>query len=155
MNRTPDVVACFACLHEKGIRREEIMSTPRKKIARIAKVAYTSVLEVSVPSVFSILSDLSVVFFSRFGCQISSPKWPTRRVSMIGFVRKLVIVHKHVVGRLIPYNLELACVRKLEAICPDVRALPRRSLWMATSWMNHSVRKVGVEYRAAWRLEMS
>ena len=31
MNRTPDVVACFACLHEKGIRREEIMSTPRKK----------------------------------------------------------------------------------------------------------------------------
>ena len=147
--------ALLACMKRISEGKKYWAHRAKKTSQELRMLPYKSVLEVSVPSAFSILSDQSVVFFSRFVCQTSYPKWPTWRVSMIGFVRKLVIVHKHVVGRLIPYNLELACVRKLEAICPDVRALPRRSLWMATSWMNHSVRKVGVEYRAAWRMEMS
>ena len=68
LNRTPDVVACFACLHEEDIRirREKIVGTQRKNTSQeLQKLPNTSVLEVSVPSVFSILSvlsDLSVVF---------------------------------------------------------------------------------------------
>ena len=65
---------------------------------------------------------------------------------MVEFFRKLVVVQKQVGGCLIPYNLQLACARKLKVIWPDVCALLRRSLWMATSWMIHSVRK---RYRAA------
>ena len=138
------------------IRREEILSTPRKKnVARIANVALQKCPgSVSPVCFFYPLWPVCGIFL-----QICLPNVLPKMTYLKGLndriCCKLVIVHKHVVGRLIPYNLELACVRKLEAICPDVRALPRRSLWMATSWMNHSVRKVGVEYRAAWRLEMS
>ena len=38
-------------------------------------------------------------------------------------MRKLEVIHKQVVGYLIPYKLQLACVRKAEVILPDVRAL--------------------------------
>ena len=36
---------------------------------------------------------------------------------MVVFVRKLEVVHKQVGDRLIPYDLQIACVRKLEVIC--------------------------------------
>jgi len=62
--------------------------------------------------------------------------WPLTMATMMTLVtvRKLEVVHKEVGGRLISYNLQLSCVRKLEVVWPDVRTLPRRSLWM----MNHN-----------------
>ena len=49
-----------------------------------------------------------------------------------GWKRKLEVVHKEVGGCLISYNLQLACIRKLEVIWPDACSLPRRWLWIAT-----------------------
>ena len=48
----------------------------------------------------------------------------------IKFVRKLEAVHKEVGGCLISYNLQLACLTKLEVIWPDARPLLRRSFWI-------------------------
>ena len=49
-------------------------------------------------------------------------------------------------GYLISYNLQPACVRKLEVIWLDARALPRRLLWMMNGeWVNNSVPYVGVK----------
>ena len=39
----------------------------------------------------------------------------------IMFVRKLEVVHKQVGGYLIPYNIQLACVRKLMVIWPNLK----------------------------------
>ena len=41
---------------------------------------------------------------------------------------KLEVVHKEVGGCLISYNIQLACVKKLEVIWPVACSLPRRSL---------------------------
>ena len=54
-----------------------------------------------------------------------------------GYMRRLEIVQKEVGGCLISYNLQLACVRKLEVIRPDARALSRRSLKLII--ISHSV----------------
>ena len=43
-------------------------------------------------------------------------------------MRKLEVVHKEVESCLISYKLQLACVKKLEVIWSDARALPRRLL---------------------------
>ena len=59
------------------------------------------------------------------------------------------VVHEQVVGYLIPYNLQPACVRNLYSNCwrlsDQMRALPRWSLWMATQ---ESVRNI-CRYRTA------
>ena len=60
-----------------------------------------SVMSVSVLSVLCVLVDLSVLM-------------------AIAFVGKLEVVHKEVEGCLISYNLQLACIRKLEVIWPLV-----------------------------------
>ena len=61
------------------------------------------------------------------------------KVSMVVFVWKLEVVHKKTGGCLISYNLQLACVKKLEVIWPDARiaqesnaaicALPKTTVW--------------------------
>ena len=68
-------------------------------------------------------------------------------------MRKLEVVHKEVWGCLISYNLQVACVRKLEVIWPDARSLLRRSLWMMNHYsLTQSVPYVGIEL--LWQLTM-
>ena len=66
-------------------------------------------------------------------------------MEVAGYMRKLEVVHKEVGGCLISYILQLACVRKLEVIWPDARALPRQPLWM----MNGESVNPSYRYRAA------
>ena len=68
-------------------------------------------------------------------------------------MKKLEAVRKEVGGCLISYNLQHACVRKLEVIWPDACALLRRSLWMMnaellTQWVTY----VGIEL--LWQLKI-
>ena len=55
---------------------------------------------------------------------------------------KLEVIHKEVGGCLTSYNLQLACVSKLEVSWPDARALQRRSLKLTiiTQSVSQSVR---------------
>ena len=73
------------------------------------------------------------------------------RMSM-ATMRKLEVVHKKVGGCLISFNLQLASVRKFEAIWPDARTLPGQSLWMMNhEWMTQWVPCVGIEL--LWQLK--
>ena len=71
-------------------------------------------------------------------------------------MRKLEVVHKEVGGCLVSYNLQPACVRGLEVIWPDARALPCRSLILIfmshslTSCKDYVVSQVGIEL--LWQL---
>ena len=65
------------------------------------------------------------------------------KMMTIVFVVKLEVVSKQVGGYLIPYSLQPPCVRKLEVIGPDARALPRRLLKLIT--ITHSVTYVGIK----------
>ena len=73
--------------------------------------------------VYVFLSVLSVVILSRDGCQMCPQMTCLKRCkfSMVAFVRKSEFVHKQVGGCLISYNLQLACVKKLEVIWPCKR----------------------------------
>ena len=65
----------------------------------------------------SLNSDLSVVFLSRGSCQMFPHITCLKSLNgLVVFVRKLEVVHKQVRSCLISYNLQLACVRKLEVI---------------------------------------
>ena len=80
-------------------------------------------------------------------------------VAMVIKVAMVMVVNgriwKEVGGCLISYNLQLACVRKLEVIWPNARALPRRSLWMMNhEWLTHTVTYIW-RYRPALAAKMS
>ena len=63
-------------------------------------------------------------------------------------LRKLEVVNKEVGDFLISFNLKLGCVRKLEVVLPDARALPRRLLCiMNNESLSQSVRLI-CRYRA-------
>ena len=68
-----------------------------------------------------------------------SPNKPSWKVSaMVVFFSKLEVIHKQVEGRLILYNPQLSCLRKLEVIWPDFRILLRHpELWMVSVWPSH------------------
>ena len=106
-----------------------------------AQAALHNFLQVSWKVKFC-LSVLSVVFLSWGNCQMS-PEMTCLKSQWSYFVRELEVVYKQVGIYLISYNLQLACVRKLEVIWPDMlQCRVDRIEWSLTQW------KVGIELLA-------